>query len=384
MFNAVIFSNEVVTYGGLGGARLSFLLPSDGEIKEHVVLERDEDFYILKFSVSKEIYEQYLPDFKTVLNSLQIQGISNNSNTYAGMKEYKDSSLPCSFYYPADMTYEKKKNKVSFKNKGGSAYISFEPMAYEKDGGKYKNSREMIEYLTDNVKSQLKATIEKSAHAGKTGGNKVYGFDFSWKMEEQLLRQSELALDTPDRMYSFGLLGTPADYQKYQQLFLTMVESFKYGTQPHLADIDKVADTSTSGQQDKATTYREISPAMVAGLTDKLGLVHEQKILEGNPGMIIDFGKFKGNLMFHDCGPGNMCTNLELNTIFSGTGIPLERINDWNANAAYVKAYKDKEGYLVIGYDMDLGGGVTLKNVVTFFTIFKSGVVAAVRHIVKE
>ncbi len=320
----------------------------------------------------------------TIITLMLVIGIGQCPADAEGMKEYKDPSLPCSFYYPADMTYEKDENKISFKNKGGSAYISFEPMAYEKDGGKYKNSRVMIGYLADNAKSQLKATIEQAAHVSKIGGNEVYSFEFSWKMEEQPLRQSELALDAQDRMYSFGLLGTPATYQKYQQTFLTMVESFKYGAKQHPADIDKAVDTSTSGQQEKAITYREVSPAMVAGLADKLDLAHEQKIFDGIPGMIIDYGKFKGNLMFHDCGPGNLCTNLELTTNFSDTGTPLERVNDWNANAAYVKAYKDKDGYLVIGYDMDLRGGVTLENVMTFLTTFKSGVITAAQHITKE
>ncbi len=392
MYNAVIYSNEVASYGGLDGARLNFLFPRAGEIKEHVVLEKDENFYIFKFSASKEIYEKHLPDFKTVLNSLQVPGVrhasvvspADKSNSYAGMKEYKDPSLPCSFYYPADMTYKKEKNKFSFKNKGESAYISFEPMAYMKDGGKYKNSREMIEYLADHVKSQLKATIEQAAHVSKIGGNEVYSFDFSWKMEEQPLRQSEMALDTPERIYSFGLLGTPTAYRKYQQSFLTMVESFKYGAEQHLADMDKGEDTSTSDQAKKTITYQEISPAMVADLAGKLDLTHEQKRFDGNPGLIINYGKFKGNLMFSDCGPGNMCTNLELTTIFSDTSIALERVNDWNANAAYVKAYKDKEGYLIIGYDMDLRGGVTLENVMAFLTTFKSGVVTAAQHITKE
>jgi len=71
-------------------------------------------------------------------------------------------------------------------------------------------------------------------------------------------------------------------------------------------------------------------------LADKLGLAHEQKILEGKPGLVIDYGKFKANLMFHDCGPGNMCTSLEFITNLSTTSTPLERVNDWNANVPSV------------------------------------------------
>ncbi len=152
------------------------------------------------------------------------------------MKEYRDTVHKARFFYPGDMSFEIKGNKMRFKNNAGSAYITYEVMAYEKNGGKYKGSEDMARYLAEHVQHQLKAVLKKPVGEFRAGDLSGHRLDFKWNMKEQPLEQIEIALNGPDRIYSFGLLGSPGAFQQYLGRFETMVASFNLEERPQVKE----------------------------------------------------------------------------------------------------------------------------------------------------
>jgi hypothetical protein len=60
-----------------------------------------------------------------------------------------------------------------------------------------------------------------------------------------------------------------------------------------------------------------------------------------------------------------------LRASWSGTGVSLKSINEWNATKRFSRAYLDQEGDPVIEMDFDLGGGVTIERFQDFMDTAK-------------
>ena len=76
-------------------------------------------------------------------------------------------------------------------------------------------------------------------------------------------------------------------------------------------------------------------------------------------------------LILGDC-KGGRCESLQLAAPFSMRNRPtLERINAWNQEKRFSRAYLDKNGNPVLESDLSLKDGVTLETVVSFLKIFE-------------
>ncbi len=144
----------------------------------------------------------------------------------SGMKRYEDKKHKISFKYPEEMSITKKGEKTKFISNSGALNITYEPMAYGKDGGKYKNSEEMIKYLSQQMQKRFDAKI-KNISAVQVDNVRGKGLRFSWFMDGQKLEQVEVVFDGPDRMYSFGMIGTPGKFKSYAAGYESMLKSFR-------------------------------------------------------------------------------------------------------------------------------------------------------------
>jgi len=74
--------------------------------------------------------------------------------------------------------------------------------------------------------------------------------------------------------------------------------------------------------------------------------------------------------------------NIQAYAGFSGGGVTLETINEWNKNKRFSHAYLDKDNDPAIELDLDLDGGwVTEEHLMVFFRLTKLSVTKFKAHI---
>ncbi len=69
---------------------------------------------------------------------------------------------------------------------------------------------------------------------------------------------------------------------------------------------------------------------------------------------------------------------------FKGDSVPLSRINEWNRNMRFSRAYLDDEKDPVIELDLDLEGGIQRKNISAFFRLVRASVLKFREHIWRQ
>jgi hypothetical protein len=66
----------------------------------------------------------------------------------------------------------------------------------------------------------------------------------------------------------------------------------------------------------------------------------------------------------------NHGTSIQLHTFFEVWPSP-QKINQWNANKRFCRAYLNNDGKAAIESDLDLAGGVTIENFGAFFRTYR-------------
>lgn len=77
----------------------------------------------------------------------------------------------------------------------------------------------------------------------------------------------------------------------------------------------------------------------------------------------------------------NKGDDIQLYAAFSGKRVTLNRINEWNREKRFSRAYLDKEGDAVIEADLDFEGGVTGETLLRFIAMFVQSVESFSTHI---
>ncbi len=180
------------------------------------------------------------------------------SGKQTNIEMFEDAQNKVKFIRPQNMRIKKEDGKTRFINKGGSAYITYEPMAYEKDGGNHTDSLTMCKYILaqmqENFQAKLIGKIEKVKAAGLSG----HKMHFTWNMDGKPLEQIEFALDGADKIFTLGILATPKMYKKYLPAFESAVNSFEYkGKIPTVKKQlvkPKSAEPKTEKKEEKDTT----------------------------------------------------------------------------------------------------------------------------------
>jgi len=117
-------------------------------------------------------------------------------------------------------------------------------------------------------------------------------------------------------------------------------------------------------------TFDHIAPGAIGDLLARLEQPSVvKKTRQGTPIHVLRFDKVKAMLRGLLCDAGN-CRLLRLSAIFSGTEVPLEKLNAWNAEHRFSRAYRDSDGDVQLVSDLDLDGGVNDHDARLFLDVF--------------
>ena len=112
----------------------------------------------------------------------------------------------------------------------------------------------------------------------------------------------------------------------------------------------------------------------VEALLQAWGFRHERKDGKEEPYFVVYFGDLKATLLLLRC-EGDRCLALLLGGSFTGFA-PEDRpdharLNGWNREKLFSRAYLDEDGDPVLEADLDLEGGVTNEAIRAFLENFR-------------
>lgn len=120
-------------------------------------------------------------------------------------------------------------------------------------------------------------------------------------------------------------------------------------------------------------TLARIHPGQMAALLRNRGLEAEVVTENNRTRIRTEFGSRRTSIHFYACNDGG-CQSIQYRTLFRRhERFTLAFVNAWNYEKRFAKAYLDREGGLVLEWDVDLDGGVTVgfvaESVATFQTM---------------
>ncbi len=113
------------------------------------------------------------------------------------------------------------------------------------------------------------------------------------------------------------------------------------------------AATPAAGQMVTAKDPQSVITVMQeAGFQAKL-----EKTEAGDPMIRSASSGSRFTVFFYNCTKGADCATVQFFTGYQKKGLKLERINEWNRDQRFGRAYIDKEGEPVVEMDVDLDDG---------------------------
>ncbi|HET20032.1 MAG TPA: YbjN domain-containing protein, partial [Chromatiales bacterium] len=103
-------------------------------------------------------------------------------------------------------------------------------------------------------------------------------------------------------------------------------------------------------------------PEDVLEIAKGFGLAELEKDKDGDPLISGRIQGVKYGIHFYGCVDNKSCSNIHMFAFFDGEGISFRHINDWNTETRFGKAYIDKDGDAAIEMNVNLGYGVSRKN----------------------
>ena len=145
-----------------------------------------------------------------------------------------------------------------------------------------------------------------------------------------------------------------------------------YRDKTRLAAIALFAGLALTGCLKPATPAETTTPTkMLTGATlievervlRGYGTVEREEAGDGTPVLVGRMGGYDYQTHFYGCDDaGRACKSIQLTAYFDPEGASLDRINMWNLEKRFGKAYLDTDGDAVIEMDVNLDFGVTLRN----------------------
>ncbi|MDM7325023.1 MAG: YbjN domain-containing protein [Thermus sp.] len=113
---------------------------------------------------------------------------------------------------------------------------------------------------------------------------------------------------------------------------------------------------------------KDLTPPEVEGFLREMGMVYKKK---GDRIYVLTLEQPRAVrvVLVLDACEENRCAVVALVTIF-GKQVSLERLNQWNRDRRFSRAYKDEEGDTWLEWELDLEKGVTLEAVKEFLRFF--------------
>lgn len=75
---------------------------------------------------------------------------------------------------------------------------------------------------------------------------------------------------------------------------------------------------------------------------------------------------------FAGCSDGKSCSTLQFLGVWKIKDFPFEKVNTWNAQKMYTRAYIDKDGDLILEMDVFMRYGMTKKNLEEMFDLWQT------------
>lgn len=80
----------------------------------------------------------------------------------------------------------------------------------------------------------------------------------------------------------------------------------------------------------------------------------------------------KYQIIFYDCENGKKCTTITFDAAWENSSeVDLEKVNDWNQNKRFGRAFLDADGDPALDWDVNLKHGVEKRNLDNTFNIWK-------------
>lgn len=111
---------------------------------------------------------------------------------------------------------------------------------------------------------------------------------------------------------------------------------------------------------------------LVAALHAK-GFQAQLGTTSGEPSIASGAGGVNFRIFFENCRDGAACTTVTFTTGFTDVDTTLERVNEWNRNQRFARAYVDQDGDPVLKMDVDLDhAGIPQANFNEYLDIWAS------------
>lgn len=113
-------------------------------------------------------------------------------------------------------------------------------------------------------------------------------------------------------------------------------------------------------------------PTEILNLARGFGSANLDRDGDGDPRIT---GRIDGNrytLLFYGCLNGEKCTNLTFNSGWDVETFDIIRINEWNRDRRYGRAYLDLEGDPIVEMDVNIEFGVSRRNFDDTFALWSS------------
>lgn len=103
-------------------------------------------------------------------------------------------------------------------------------------------------------------------------------------------------------------------------------------------------------------------PDMVLAVAKGFGSADMDATDNGDPAISGRIQGIKYGVQFYGCTDHKECNNIQMFAFFDSKGLSPKQMNAWNAETRFGKAYIDKDGDVAIEMNVNLGFGVSKKN----------------------
>lgn len=111
-----------------------------------------------------------------------------------------------------------------------------------------------------------------------------------------------------------------------------------------------------------ANNVAATDPAVLANIISGYGSANLTTNASGNPRIESRIDGIRFNVIFYGCTENTNCGSVQFTSSWKKPGLSLEKINSWNRDKRFGKAYLDNEGDPVIEMDVNLRHGVSHNN----------------------
>ncbi len=156
-----------------------------------------------------------------------------------------------------------------------------------------------------------------------------------------------------------------------------------------LVNINVLSAQAQTNQRTRTTT----APVLIdATMPDKIleiakgfGPASLDKDYVGDPRITGRIDGQKYTILFYGCVNGKDCDDIQFYTYWTGgRNVTLDKINEWNRNTKFGKAYLDTDGDTTLEMTVNIDYGVSAKNLENNFSWWNKTVQSVVQNILTE